>query len=69
MDHLNSKIENLEAQSRRQNLKFFNVPESEKESWEESEHKIRQFMRDTLDIDESTISIERAHRLPGKYKP
>ena len=66
---LNSKIENLEAQSRRQNLKFFNVPESEKESWEESEHKIRQFMRDTLDIDESTISIERAHRLPGKYKP
>ena len=69
VDDLNSKVEHLEAQSRRENLKFFNIPESKGETWEQSEDKVRQYLKDNLDIDESKISIERAHRLPSSSKP
>ena len=69
VDNLNAKVEQLEAQSRRENLKFFNIPESDRETWEESENKIRKFLKENLDQDETAISIERAHRLPSPSKP
>ena len=69
MDSLNTKVENLEAQSRHENLKFYNVPESQKETWEESERKVRHYISETLHMDDTRISIERAHRLPANNKP
>ena len=61
-----SKLEQLEGQSRRQNLNFYNIEESRNETWEESEEKVRTYIKSELDLDETNISIERAHRLPGK---
>ena len=69
IEMLDLKVEHMEAQSRRENLKFFNVPESDRESWTESENKIRKYLKDDLKLDESKISIERAHRLRIKSKP
>lgn len=64
-----SKLDQLEGQSRRQNLKFYDIEEADNETWEQSEEKVRQYIKTELEIDDSNISIERAHRLPGKYKP
>ena len=69
VDDLNSKVEYLEAQSRRETLKIFNILESKGETWEQSEDKVRQYLKDNSDKDESKISIERAHRLPSSSKP
>ena len=63
------KYEKLEAQSRREDLKFFDIEESEDETWDQSELKIRQYITNDLQIDDTDIKIERAHRLPGKTKP
>ena len=63
------KLDQLEGQSRRQNLNFFNIEESRNETWEESEAKVRDYIKSELKLDESAISIERAHRLPGKNYP
>ena len=59
----------MEAQSRRENLKFYNIQESGKASWAESENKVRKYLTDDLHIDESKISIERAHRIGSQNKP
>lgn len=64
-----SKLDQLEGQSRQQNLKLYEIEESNNETWEASEEKVRTYIRTELDIDDSNISIERAHRLPGKNKP
>ena len=69
VESLDTKVENLEAQSRRENLKFYNIQESGKESWAESENKVRKYLTDDLHIDESKISIERAHRIGSQNKP
>ena len=69
IEMLDLKVEHMEAQSRRENLKFFNVPESDRESWTESKNMIRKYLKDDLKFDESKISIERAHRLHSKSKP
>ena len=59
------KNERLESQSRRENLKFYGLDENRKETREESENKVRNYMAEGLNIDESDIKIERAHRLGG----
>lgn len=59
------KNERLESQSRRENLKFYGIDETRRESWEESERKVRTYLSEELSLDESEISIERAHRLNG----
>ena len=59
------KNERLESQSRRENLKFYGLDENRKETWEESENKVRNYIAEGLNIDESDIKIERAHRLGG----
>ena len=63
------KNEQLEAQSRRENLKFYGMNEDEDETWDQSETKIRDYLSTELNMDEARIKIERAHRLPGKSKP
>ena len=63
------KSENLEAQSRRDNLKFFGFQDDDKETWEQSEDKLWEYIRTELNINDSDIKIERAHRLLGKNSP
>ena len=59
------KNERLESQFRRENLKFYGIDESRRESWEESDRKVRTYLSTELSFDESEISIERTHRLNG----
>ena len=67
-DLLNT-LDYLEGQSRRQNLKFYNMSESVGETWEQTETKVRDYIQNDLGLDSGSLSIERAHRLPGKFKP
>lgn len=63
----------LEDHSRRNNLIFWGLAESQGnyETWDECEAKVREFMKEELEIneaeDETKLQIERAHRL-GKKK-
>ena len=60
------KNEQLEAQSRRNNLKFptlHGIKEDRGETWEQSE--MREYLSTELNIDVRDMKIERAHRLPN----
>ena len=61
--------ERLEAQSRRDNLRFYGSEDKQGETWEESENKVRSYIANDLNIEESSIQIERAHRIPSKTSP
>ena len=63
------KCEQLEAQSRRENLRLYGMEEKQNETWEETAQNVRDYIRKDLDMDERDINIERAHRLPSKEKP
>ena len=63
------KNENLEAQSRRDNLKFYGIEDDRRETWEQTELKTRNYLTTQLDINESNIQIERTHRLPSRSNP
>ena len=70
--HLKSseeKREKLEAQSRRENLRFHGIPEDRNETWEETEEKVKEYIGKDLELNPTSISIERAHRLQGTEKP
>lgn len=62
------KTDKLAAQSRRDNLRFFSIDEAVNETWKESEQKVRDYIQRALELDGADISIDRAHRLPGKSK-
>ena len=66
LDDLEMKNDNLEDQSRRNNLIIHGLHEKRGETWAETENKVRSFMS-SLDVASAgTISIERAHRLNSK---
>lgn len=54
------KAEYLENQSRRNNLRINGIEETEGETWAEAEEKVKQAIKNKLDID---VEIERAHRV------
>ncbi|KAK7910433.1 hypothetical protein WMY93_015117 [Mugilogobius chulae] len=63
------QVDYIENQSRRNNLLFDGIPESEHEKWSESEDKIRKIISDNLKLDTKHIELERVHRsgkLPGQ---
>ena len=67
---LKIQMSKLEDQSRRENLIFYGIPETDdNESWEKSENLIRKFMSEKMKVDnamddtEKGIQIERAHRI------
>ena len=64
-----SKCEQLGAQSRRDNLRLFGIQERENETWDDTETRVRQFIKRDLELEENEIKIERAHRLPGNESP
>lgn len=61
------KNERLEAQSR-DNLRFYGFEDKRDQTREESEAIVRKYIRDELDIDESSVHNERARRIPSKTK-
>lgn len=63
------QCERLEAQHRSDNLHLYGMEEKSEETWEEAEEKVREYMHKDLKIDDSRISIERAHRMPSKETP
>lgn len=69
VDNLNMKVDQLENQSRRDNLVFHGLADEDEESWVDSEAKVRKYISEDLGIDETDVSIERAHRLNTRYSP
>lgn len=54
------KMEYLENQSRRNNIRVNGIPESDNETWEDAEVKVKRAIKDNLGIE---VDIERAHRV------
>ena len=54
-----NKLEYQENQCRRNNIRVFGIPESAGETWEMAETKVRDAIKEKLDIE---VDIERAHR-------
>ena len=54
------KMEYLENQSRRNNIRVKGIPESDNETWEDVEVKVKRAIKGKLDLD---VDIERAHRV------
>ncbi|XP_077491262.1 uncharacterized protein LOC144101915 [Amblyomma americanum] len=65
---LESSHDDLENQSRRNNLIFYGIHDKATESWEQSETKIISFCAEKLKLSVDAAAIERAHRL-GRYAP
>ena len=57
---LKEQLRIQEDRSRRNNVRFDGIPETENETWEETETKLRKFLYDELGITEE-LYIERAH--------
>lgn len=65
LSFMQSKIDDLENRSRRSNVLFFGIDDSDKaESWDVSEELVKNFCADKLEV--AVTSIVRAHRL-GKF--
>ena len=60
---LNRSMDELEDRNRRNNLIFSGIEQGRAESWEQTEEKVRQVIKDKMGIDTENIDIERAHRL------
>lgn len=61
---LRERLLQIEGQSRRNNLLFDGIPEKKGETWEESEKKLKDFLRTDLKLmDANDIQFERVHRL------
>uniref|UniRef100_A0A147BQE9 Putative tick transposon n=1 Tax=Ixodes ricinus TaxID=34613 RepID=A0A147BQE9_IXORI len=60
--------DNLENQSRRNNLLFYGFEDNQSETWAESEESVIALCRENLGCSLESADIERAHRL-GRFKP
>lgn len=62
------KLLDLEARSRRQNLIFHNITESENETWDQCETTLVEFIKDNMKLGDaaSDIVFQRVHRLGQK---
>ena len=56
----------LETFSRKNNPKFYDIDDSKNETSEESQRKVCDFVKTTLEIDTTDIPIERAHKIPTR---
>ncbi|XP_077548542.1 uncharacterized protein LOC144161820 [Haemaphysalis longicornis] len=69
---LQSRVDELEDRSRRNNLLFHGISDS-RETWQQSEDRIKQALTGVDDAESINNSIERAHRLgtfmPNKCRP
>lgn len=63
LDSHSLKLEYLENQSRRNNIRLNGIPESSKESWEDTEAKVKAAIKSKLNIN---VDIVRAHRVDAR---
>ena len=63
--YLKNKLRTLEDRNRRNNLRIDGLKENDHESWEDSERKVKDLIKNKLAIEENII-IERAHRIGKK---
>lgn len=66
IEAIKDKVDDLENRSRRNNLCFDGVDESVSENWAQSEAKVKNVLKDNLDLNQDEIEIERAHRVGPK---
>jgi len=57
-----NKVDYIENQSRRNNLIFDGIKDDKKETWEQSEVKVKEVLKTKLRLNTDAIEIERAHR-------
>ena len=62
---LEKQVEYIDNYSRRNSLVIKGIEESQNETWEDTERKVRDMIKDKLKLNESAIEIERAHRVAG----
>lgn len=67
LEDIAEKVDYIENQSRRNNLKFDGIPETSQETWEMTEGKVVNVLKSKLGIQESP-RIERAHRVGVRSK-
>ena len=60
LDYHTDKIEYLENQSRRSNIRIDGIREEEAETWDNTETKVKEILKEKLNLDEEP-DIERAH--------
>ena len=63
IEHLGNKLDDLENRSRRNNLCFVGIPESPKETWQESESKIKHQISSHMPEVGTDFVIQRVHRV------
>ncbi|KAK9744415.1 hypothetical protein QE152_g7762 [Popillia japonica] len=63
---LENKIEYLENQTRRNNIVIYGVPEDDRETWEATEIKATDIIKNYIKVDISGADVERAHRIGKK---
>ena len=62
IDYHMDKLEYLENQRRRNNIRIDGILEEENESWDTTEEKVKQVLAEKLNLEEA-LHIERAHRV------
>ena len=62
LNHQEEQMEYLENQSRRNNVRIYGIPEEDNETWEKTEAKVREVLKDELNL-ASAPDVERAHRV------
>ncbi len=62
MIKITDKADYLEGQSKKNNVVVDGIPETQNESWKETEDKVRSVITEKLHLDCSRMEIERAHR-------
>ena len=65
IDPINNRIDYLDDQSRRNNLRIDGLSEFKKENWEQTQKLVENFIRDKIEI-HNNPEIERAHRV-GRF--
>ena len=69
LSRMSERLDDFECRNRRNNLIFHGIPGDINETWEMSEQKVRDFLSNTLDIENvNDIYIDRAHRLNTRNK-
>ena len=74
IDYLYDELENIENQSRRNNIKVFGIPEKDEkkgpELWEECEEVVKSEIESKLNMEcGDDVIIERAHRVGKRHAP
>ena len=64
-DEVSDKLVELEDRSRRNNLRIDGIEESPDETWETCENKIKDIIKEKLDI-ETDVELDRCHRMGKK---